>query len=189
VTQAISADQPISSRIERVGDLWRAYVDPAWFRYFVDLGDVDLTQDVSGILPVANGGTGVATSTGTGSVVLSNSPTFTGTASFDVILSPPMTSVIYQNAWADFGAPWATVAYYKDSMNVVHLRGMMTAGVIAATAFTLPAGFRPLANEYFSVASNGAFASVFITPAGDVTVQVGSNVWVSLSGVSFRTDA
>jgi hypothetical protein len=34
-----------------------------------------LTTDVSGILPVANGGTGVTTSTGTGAVVLSNSPT------------------------------------------------------------------------------------------------------------------
>jgi hypothetical protein len=44
VTQPISSDQPISTRIERVGDMWRAYVDPAWFRYFVDVGDVDLTQ-------------------------------------------------------------------------------------------------------------------------------------------------
>ena len=34
-----------------------------------------LTTGVTGTLPVANGGTGVTTSTGTGSVVLSNSPT------------------------------------------------------------------------------------------------------------------
>jgi len=34
-----------------------------------------LTTGVTGILPVANGGTGVTASTGTGSVVLSNSPT------------------------------------------------------------------------------------------------------------------
>ena len=39
-------------------------------------GTVSLTSEVSGTLPVANGGTGVTTSTGTGSVVLSNSPTF-----------------------------------------------------------------------------------------------------------------
>jgi len=38
-----------------------------------------LTSGVTGTLPVANGGTGVTTSTGTGSVVLSASPTFTGT--------------------------------------------------------------------------------------------------------------
>ena len=37
-----------------------------------------LTSGVTGTLPVANGGTGVTGSTGTGSVVLSTSPTFTG---------------------------------------------------------------------------------------------------------------
>lgn len=35
----------------------------------------NLTTNVTGTLPVANGGTGVTTSTGTGAVVLSNSPT------------------------------------------------------------------------------------------------------------------
>ncbi len=37
-----------------------------------------LTTGVTGTLPVANGGTGVTTSTGTGNNVLSASPTFTG---------------------------------------------------------------------------------------------------------------
>ena len=37
-----------------------------------------LTTQVSGTLPVANGGTGITTSTGTGSVVLSSNPTLTG---------------------------------------------------------------------------------------------------------------
>lgn len=36
---------------------------------------IDLTTDVTGILPVANGGTGVTSSTGSGSVVLNTSPT------------------------------------------------------------------------------------------------------------------
>lgn len=40
---------------------------------------VSLTTEVSGTLPVANGGTGTTTSTGTGSVVLSASPALTGT--------------------------------------------------------------------------------------------------------------
>jgi hypothetical protein len=39
----------------------------------IDVG----TADITGTLPVANGGTGVTTSTGTGSNVLSTSPTFT----------------------------------------------------------------------------------------------------------------
>lgn len=43
---------------------------PAW-------GKVALTTDVSGTLPVANGGTGTTTSTGTGNVVLSDNPAIT----------------------------------------------------------------------------------------------------------------
>jgi hypothetical protein len=41
-------------------------------------GDIDLTTKVTGVLPVIHGGTGVNTLTGTGSVVLSDSPTFIG---------------------------------------------------------------------------------------------------------------
>ena len=41
--------------------------------------NVSLTGSVTGTLPVANGGTGVTSSTGTGSVVLSASPALTGT--------------------------------------------------------------------------------------------------------------
>ena len=44
-----------------------------------------LTTGVTGTLPVANGGTGATTSTGTGSVVLSSSPTFTGTLAAETI--------------------------------------------------------------------------------------------------------
>jgi len=51
-----------------------------------------LTSGVTGTLPVANGGTGVTGSTGTGSVVLSASPTFTGTVSaVDLTLSGNLT--------------------------------------------------------------------------------------------------
>lgn len=42
-------------------------------------GTASITPGVTGTLPVANGGTGVTTSTGTGSSVLSASPTLTGT--------------------------------------------------------------------------------------------------------------
>jgi len=43
------------------------------------LANVNLTSQVTGTLPVLNGGTGTTTSTGTGNTVLSASPTFTGT--------------------------------------------------------------------------------------------------------------
>lgn len=54
---------------------------------------IDLsTSDISGTLPVANGGTGVTTSTGTGSVVLSNSPTLV-TPALGTPASGTMTNV------------------------------------------------------------------------------------------------
>lgn len=55
-------------------------------------GAVTLTvADISGTLPVAKGGTGVTTSTGSGSNVLSSSPTFTGTAAFESITASSIT--------------------------------------------------------------------------------------------------
>ena len=47
-----------------------------------------LTTDVTGILPVANGGTGVTTSTGTGAVVLGTSPTL----ATPTLTTPTLTS-------------------------------------------------------------------------------------------------
>ena len=49
------------------------------------LSGVNLTSQVTGTLPVANGGTGVTSSTGTGSTVRSASPTFTGTVTAEEI--------------------------------------------------------------------------------------------------------
>ena len=49
--------------------------------------NVSLTSGVTGILPVANGGSGASGSTGTGSAVLSASPTFTGTVNVAALSS------------------------------------------------------------------------------------------------------
>lgn len=56
---------------------------------------VSLTADVSGTLPVGSGGTGTTTSTGTGSVVLSATPTFTGSP---VLATPSATTLIVGNS-------------------------------------------------------------------------------------------
>lgn len=54
-------------------------------------GKIGLTTHVSGTLPVANGGTGVTTSTGSGAVVLGTGPTI----STPTITSPTITSGVY----------------------------------------------------------------------------------------------
>jgi hypothetical protein len=84
-----------------------------------DLGlssNVSLTTGVSGVLPVANGGTGTTTSTGTGSVVLSQNPTFTGTANFTNIntatISVGTTTFIANNLLGSFSANSNTFAQF-----------------------------------------------------------------------------
>lgn len=74
------------------------------------------TITLAGTLAVANGGTGVTTSTGTGSVVLSSSPTFTGTVSGASLSltgqlgvgSAPLTGVILKTYSGLQGTPVAT---------------------------------------------------------------------------------
>jgi hypothetical protein len=92
-------------------------------------------------LPVANGGTGVTTSTGSGNVVLSTSPTLT---------TP--TQATYEN-WTGISAPtyaegrtWYdsaahALAYYNDSANaVVHIGQDLQIKVINNTGSTIANG-------------------------------------------------
>jgi len=88
----------------------------------------NLTTNVTGTLPVANGGTGVTTSTGTGSVVLSAGPTFTGIPAAPTAATNTNTTQI------------ATTAFVQNqigaiSAGVVSFSGGST-GLTPATATT-----------------------------------------------------
>ena len=101
-----------------------------------------LTTGVSGTLPVANGGTGVTTSTGTGSVVLSTSPTLTtpilGAATATSIVSPSITG----------GSGTSQTLTYKT-----------TSGVGASGA-----------DHIFQVGNNGATEAMRITNGGKIGI-------------------
>lgn len=99
---------------------------------------------------------------------------------------PPTAAVSFTNSWTDFGAPFETAGYYKDSASVVHLKGVIKSGVIGSSAFTLPAGFRPANTEIFAVVSNGALGRLDVLNDGTVVPVAGSNAYFSLSGASFR---
>jgi hypothetical protein len=55
----------------------------------------------------------------------------------------------------------------------------------ASTIFTLPAGYRPIGRELFAV-PNDLFGACSVDPAGTVSQLVGSNVYFSLDGITFR---
>jgi len=74
------------------------------------------TANLTGVLSVSQGGTGTTTSTGTGSVVLSNSPTIGGTANFDAIntasISVGTTTFVANNVLGSFSANTDTFAQF-----------------------------------------------------------------------------
>lgn len=69
------------------GNVLLSGASPSW-------GKVDLAAAVTGTLPVANGGTGVTTATGTTSVVLSNSPTLTSATLITADIGTPTVGVL-----------------------------------------------------------------------------------------------
>jgi hypothetical protein len=91
------------------------------------------------------------------------------------------------NSWVNFGSGFNNAGYWKDPFGVVHLRGLVKSGTgIPSTIFTLPAGYRPPAQEILPAVSNALFGECTIETDGDVTAQVGSTVWFSLDGITFR---
>lgn len=92
----------------------------------------------------------------------------------------------FQNSWVNYGGTNEQAHYWKDSFNMIHIGGVVKSGTITATIFTLPAGYRPQEALIMPVASNGAFGVVTINPDGTIVASAGSNVYFSLSGISFR---
>jgi len=93
------------------------------------------------------------------------------------------------NSWATTYATtngYEPPGYTRLPDGWVTLSGYLSNGTVTASAFTLPTGYRPAKQQVFAVASNGAFGEVIVAADGTVTPQVGSNVWFSLSGITFK---
>ncbi|NES77323.1 MULTISPECIES: hypothetical protein [Okeania] len=91
-----------------------------------------------------------------------------------------------QNGWVNYGSGYNSAGYFKDSLGIVHLKGLVRNGT-ANTIFTLPVGYRPAARELHSVATyNNTIGRVDIFSNGRVQRISGSSAWVSLDGITFR---
>ena len=91
---------------------------------------IPLTTAVTGTLPAANGGTGVTTSTGTGSVVLSASPTLTGTIGAASLSLSSLTSG---------RVPYVTTAgLLTDASTLTFSAGTLTASAYIGASLTAP---------------------------------------------------
>ena len=105
-------------------------------------------------------------------------------------ISPPDTwhPFAYQNGWVDYSAPYSPAGYRKLSSGLVVLRGLTMSGTAAGIA-TLPAGYRPGIQLLFSVQTNPNVACrIDVTTAGAIQHTGGSNVWLSLAGITFLAE-
>jgi hypothetical protein len=94
--------------------------------------------------------------------------------------------------WKDLAEGYAPAGYFRDSLGIVHLRGVVQDGTVGwgtGVIFTLPAGYRP---EYRSVhtvmSSPGVFGQLEVAANGDVVACFPEEKQrsFSLDGVTFR---
>lgn len=95
----------------------------------------------------------------------------------------------FQNGWVNYGIPtYGEAFFYKDPFGRVHLSGLVKLGAVGSGVpiFTLPTGYRPAHREIHASVSNNVAGRVDIEVTGVVSLNVGANAWVSLSGITFR---
>ena len=91
------------------------------------------------------------------------------------------------NNWLNFDNGFAQASYWKDSDNVVHIKGLIRNGDASSgkIIFTLPVGYRPAHREIFTVNIDGGSGRIDVLADGSVVVQIASSAYTSLSGISF----
>ena len=137
------------------------------------LSGVSLTSQVSGTLPVSNGGTGVTSSTGSGNVVLSSSPSLSSPTLSSPVLGTPSSGTLssctvdgtnkvgYRNIPQSLSDK--TTAYTLASTDVGKYIGVGTSGSIVV----------PNATYSDSVAiANGDAISIYNNTSGNITLTM-----------------
>ena len=108
-----------------------------------------------------------------------------GAGVFAVYGGPPTwTAVTFAGAWANFGSGYSPVAYCKDQMGAIRLRGLAKSG--SGTIFTLPVGYRPPYTLQIQAGSTSPNSSITVNTNGDVVAN-SFTTYMALDGISFLT--
>lgn len=105
----------------------------------------------------------------------------------------PVTAPTFFNGWSNVGGAWMPAGFWKDSMGMVHIRGVIRmAPGSGGNIFILPAGLRPSANSQFpSRCGDNKLCYIVVNSNGNVdygsTAGATPDISVSLDGISFGT--
>jgi hypothetical protein len=125
------------------------------------------TITMAGTLAVANGGTGVTTSTGSGNLVLSASPTLTGTTTVPIITSPSATALTLQyGGTTGVTLDTSGILLVNQTASIPSENGKLQATGGTGTALALKGG----SNNYFAT-----FYNTSNTLIGSITGSTGSS--------------
>jgi hypothetical protein len=93
----------------------------------------------------------------------------------------------FGTGWSNFGGGFTPAGFYKDSLGIVHLQGLVNTGP-GAVAFVLPAAYRPSTQHYQIIAEGGTGeAHVTVSPTGSVFVfNYAGGSFVSLEYINFK---
>jgi hypothetical protein len=99
----------------------------------------------------------------------------------------------FANSWTNYGSGYTTLAFRKNPLGKVQLRGMIrSAGTTAGlNIFTLPTGYRPAARALFDAIAENVQARVDVNTDGSVMMMVtaATGSYLSLDGIEFDTDS
>ncbi|MDJ0800359.1 MAG: hypothetical protein QNJ51_26720 [Calothrix sp. MO_167.B12] len=124
--------------------------------------------------------------------------TGTGTSSFAGNLKVEGNTQLSQEAWqtATFGRGWDNfgdgyneAGYFKDSLGIVHLKGLVKNGINTTwPIFILPKGYQPSAREMHTIktSENDVGRVDIVTDGRILLIEAPDASWVSLDGITFR---
>lgn len=98
------------------------------------------------------------------------------------------TALTLQNGWVAYGGAFGAPSYWQSADGTIFLSGMMKDGTVTAATLiaTLPANFRPAADQIFCCAGNASFVFIKIASDGQIILQsTGDATFTSLAGISF----
>jgi hypothetical protein len=131
-------------------------------------------------------------------------------ANVAVFCSHQPSSAAAFSPWQNFGG-FATAAFYKDQLGILHLRGVVSnishlgPNTRVRTIFRLPSGYRPDRQRIFASIGRDAHNGLEVAPgridvgsdgsvyfSNDCTASLGTcsanGAYVTLDGISFRPD-